>query len=52
MRLVSTLWQSTDPGHMPNDLALGGGAEQLAWREAEMAAARRRGGKVLLMGHM
>jgi len=35
-----------------NDLALGGGAEQLAWLEAEMAAARRRGGKVLLLGHM
>ena len=35
-----------------NQLALGGGAEQLAWLEAEMAAARRRGGKVLLMGHI
>ena len=35
-----------------NDLALGGGAEQLAWLETEMVAARRRGGKVLLMGHI
>ena len=34
-----------------NDLALGGGAEQLAWLEAEMVAARRRGGKVTLTAH-
>ena len=33
-----------------NDLALGGGAEQLAWLESELAAARRRGGRVLLSG--
>ncbi len=35
-----------------NQLALGGGAEQLSWLADELAEARRGGQRVLLMGHI